>query len=165
MLAAHPELVNASATWDETALQAAAQTGRADIAEFLLAAGAPLDICAAAMLGKADAVRAFLRAEPVLANARGAHGLPALYHATIAGHEDIADLLWATGADLNAGDGASTALHGAVAFGRQAMVAWLLQRGANTGALDYEGKTPLERAVENGRQEIVEMIRQHAANA
>ena len=55
LLAGEPGLINA--TWDwgggdfETALGAASHMGRRDIAEFLLANGARLDIFAAAMLG------------------------------------------------------------------------------------------------------------------
>ena len=146
LLGQNPGLLNALAAWGESALGAAAQTGRVDIAEYLLAAGAPLDICTAAMLGRTDTVRAALAADPAEANAKGAHGLPVLYHAVIGGHKDIADLLLAHGAELNTGDGASSPLHGAAAFGRGAMVAWLLAHGANPAALDYEGKTPLDRA-------------------
>ena len=41
-------------------LQAAAHMGNREIAGFLLHEGAPLDICAAAMLGKRNNVEAFL---------------------------------------------------------------------------------------------------------
>src|SRR5215207_1561298 len=54
---AHPEHINTPSSMGETALQAAAHTGQRAIAEFLLERGAPLDICAAAMLGRNDQVR------------------------------------------------------------------------------------------------------------
>lgn len=161
LLAAFPALVNANATWNETALGAAAQVGRQDIAELLLAAGAPLDICAASMLGMADRVLAFLDADPVQAQAVGAHGIPVLYYAAIRGHTDIAELLLGHGADVNSGEGTSTALHGAAAFRQPDMVQRLLDHRANVSALDYEGRTPLRQAIENGCDEIADLLRQH----
>ena len=67
-LASEPALVNASWDWGggdwETALGAAAHMGRRDIAEWLLAHGARLDVFAAAMLGEIEVVRAVLSAQP-----------------------------------------------------------------------------------------------------
>lgn len=86
------ELVNkrpalAKATWDwgfgdwETALGAASHVGRPDIAEFLIAHGARIDIFAAAMLGHLDAVKGFVAASPGIQRTLGPHGLPLLVHA------------------------------------------------------------------------------------
>ncbi len=161
LLAEYPALVHARATWDETALGAAAQVGRADIAQYLLAAGAPLDICTAAMLGQSERVAAMLDAEPAQAGATGAHGIPVLYYPVIRGHEDIAALLLARGADVNAGAGGTTALHGAALFGQPEMARWLLARGAHVNARDYEGKTPLRVAVERDQAEVAAILREH----
>src|SRR5438552_12658165 len=71
-----PALLNIPwARFDETALAAASHTGRRAIAEYLLDKGAPMTVCAAAMLGMTDKVAEYLRADPSLANARGAHGI------------------------------------------------------------------------------------------
>lgn len=161
LLAKYPRLVNANARWVETPIQAAAQMNRRDIARLLLAAGAPLDICTAAVLGDSARVRAFLQADPSLSAATGAHGLPIMYYPAISGHEDIAEMLLAAGADLNAGAGGNTALHGAVAFGQSRMVKWLLAHDADTSLLDFEGKTALQRAVETGRKEIAALLIKH----
>jgi ankyrin repeat protein len=40
------------------------------------------------------------------------------------------------------------------------MAAWLLERGANPDAPDFEGKTALQRAEENGFERIAAMIRE-----
>src|SRR5205807_1432199 len=80
------------AMFDETALAAASHTGRREIAEYLLAAGAPLTICAAAMLGQTEQVAAFLQGDPSLANAAGAHGISLLYHAALSGQTAIGEL-------------------------------------------------------------------------
>jgi hypothetical protein len=89
LLAQEPALVNASWDWGggawETGLGAAAHMGRADIAEFLLSNGARLDIFAAAMLGRTEIVARVLEAYPVMAAARGSHGIPLVAHAKAGG--------------------------------------------------------------------------------
>lgn len=159
LLAKHPSLINASARWVETPIQAASHTGAKEVAEFLLAQGASLDICTAAMLGQIDRVRAFLELDPALCRATGAHGIPVLYHAAIRGHVGVAELLLTFGADVNQGEGGNTALHGAARFGRAEMARWLLDRGAHGNALDYEKKTPLRVAVEAGHADVADLLR------
>lgn len=163
LLGQHPTLLNANASWDETALAAAAQVGRRDIAEFLLAAGAPLDICTAAMLGRVDAVTSFLRADQGLAHATGAHGIPVLYHAAITNRKQVAKLLLAAGTDVNQGTGVTTALHGAAQFDQASMAAWLLEHEADLTALDHAGQTPLEVAAAAGHSDVVAVIQRYAA--
>src|SRR6476646_3260681 len=69
LFAAHPEMLNVPwARFDETALAAASHMGNRPIAEFLLAEGAPLTVCAAAMLGMVDEVERFIDEDPSLAN-------------------------------------------------------------------------------------------------
>src|SRR3712207_1734486 len=94
LLAARPALLHGRyEKFDETAIEAASHMGRREIAEHLLDAGAPLTICAAAMLGRTEDVAAFLAADPALANSAGAHGIPVLFHAALSGKTEIADLL------------------------------------------------------------------------
>jgi hypothetical protein len=91
LLAQEPALVNA--TWDwgggdfETALGSASHMGRKDIAGFLLANGARLDLFAAAMLGKLEIVKAALTAYPDSINTPGPHGIPLIAHAKAGGEE------------------------------------------------------------------------------
>jgi hypothetical protein len=91
MLEATPSLLNA--TWDwgggdfETALGAAAHTGSRDIALYLIDKGARIDLFAAAMLGKLEAVQAILTAFPGAKDSRGAHGIPLIVHAQQGGDE------------------------------------------------------------------------------
>jgi ankyrin repeat protein len=161
LLAEHPSILNRPASWGELALGAAAQTGQAAIAEHLLAAGAPMDICTAAMLGRAGVVAAMLPAEPQGANATGAHGIPLLYHASITGQVEIAQMLLAHGADLNGGAGGSPALHGAVMFGRADLAEWLLHHGADPNIRNHDNKTPLSAAIEMQRDEVANVLRAH----
>ncbi len=160
-----PSIINAPASWGEYAIQAAAQTGQKEIAEILLAAGAPLDICAASMLGRLEQVQAFLQTDPALANATGAHNLPVLYHAAVTGQIPVAQLLVERGTNVNAGEGRNTALHGAVFFGQTEMARWLVEHGAKVDALDYEGRTPLAIASKMNHNELADLLRQHGATA
>jgi uncharacterized Ntn-hydrolase superfamily protein len=159
----HPILVQARARWDETPLEAAAHVGQRAIAEFLLSKGAALDIQAAAMLGMTDRVEAFLRDDPSLAQAGGVHGIPALFFPVISGHREVAELLFAHGAEVNAGEGGNTPLHGAALRNQTEMAAWLLDRGANVDARNYEGKTPLEVAMKAGHTAIADLLKQRGA--
>ena len=85
MLKQEPKLLNAANDWGggdwETALGAAAHMGRKDIAQFLLAKGARMDIFAAAMLGRLDIVKGIIAAQPEAARAPGPHGIPLMAHA------------------------------------------------------------------------------------
>jgi len=89
LVEAQPAL--AKATWDwgfgdwESALGAAAHTGQREIALFLLAHGARLDVFAAAMLGWLPAVRALIEAHPELVRTPGPHSIPLLSHAEAGG--------------------------------------------------------------------------------
>jgi hypothetical protein len=104
MLAEQPALLNA--TWDwgggdfETGLGGAGHMGNREIAEFLIAQGARLDIFVAAMLGKLDVVRAMLGAWPGLLQSRGPHGIPLLRHAHMGGEpaKPVVDYLISLGA-------------------------------------------------------------------
>jgi uncharacterized protein len=166
LLTEHPELLNVSAPWNETALGAAAHMGRVEIAEYLLAAGAPLDICTAAMLDRREEVAAMLRADPTQAQATGAHGFPALFYPAIHGHVETAELLLRAGADVNAGgEGVNTALHAAAGFNQPAMTAWLLARGARHDARGFQNKTPLAMAESLGHAEVVALLRDAGATA
>lgn len=155
----HPELLNEKwAKFDESALAAASHTGQRAIAEFLLEQGAPMVICTAAMLGRTDEVAAFLREDASLANARGAHGIPILFHAAMSGNTDVTGLLLASGG----GEGINDALHGAVAYNHVAMAQWLLAHGVtDVNALNYEEKTPLKVAIEQGYSELADVLRAH----
>ncbi len=91
LFAQEPRLLNASWDWGggdfESALEAAGHVGNRDIAEFLLANGARMNLFCAAMLGKLDIVKATLDAFPDLKNSAGPHGLKLKHHATKGGEQ------------------------------------------------------------------------------
>ena len=91
LLLQEPGLLNARWDWGggdfESALEGAGHMGRRDIAEFLLANGARMNIFCAAMLGQLDIVKATLDAYPNLKTSKGPHGLMLKHHATKGGEQ------------------------------------------------------------------------------
>jgi ankyrin repeat protein len=161
LLERYPSMISDNASWTETAVQAAAQTGQVDIVNYLIDHGAEYDICTAAMLGNLDCMDDFLKEDPNLINARGAHGIPLLYFPVLHARMKVADYLLQHGADPNAASpGGITPLHGAVMFNQPAMAEWLLQHGVDPNPI-YEGKTPLAMAVDKNRAELIEILRSH----
>ncbi len=100
MLDKEPRLIKA--TWDwgggdfESALGAAGHMGRHDIAEFLLERGAPLELCAAAMLGQLPIIRAALELQPSLLHVPGPHGITLTAHAQKGGSRATETLAFLT---------------------------------------------------------------------
>ncbi|MGQ9909547.1 MAG: ankyrin repeat domain-containing protein [Candidatus Flexifilum sp.] len=162
LLAEQPELLNETAEWMETPIQAAAHVGNVAIAEYLLEQGAPLDICTAAMLGRADDVTAILADAPDAVQSVGAHNIPLLFFPIIHDHRALVEQLVAAGADINAGEGSNTPLHAAALFDRPEIARWLLDHDANPFAVDFEGKTPYDRAVEKGHPRVAELLKPFA---
>ena len=89
---AYPTVINAAFDWGngdfETALGAAAHSGRRDIVEFLLSRGARIDLFAAAFLGRLSLVRAWLHEMPAALHHTGPHGISLLEHAKKGGDPD-----------------------------------------------------------------------------
>jgi ankyrin repeat protein len=163
MLAAEPRLLNAANEWGpgdrETAIQGAAHTGQSAIAEYLLAQGAPLELCTAAMLGRRDEVEAMLDAGAAITS-RGAHGIPLLSHAAFSGDAGLVADLHARGAR----EGASLALANAVSAGHASIVTWLLDHtDADPAWRNWQDKTALDVAQENGHDKIAGILRAHGA--
>jgi ankyrin repeat protein len=164
MLAATPDLLNAAYEWKandrETALQAAAHVGNSAIAEYLLAQGAPLDICTAAMLGRLAEVERFVADDPHQIDATGAHGIPLLTHAALSGNVALVQWLMEHGACT----GISAALHNAVSQGHAQLTDWLLQHGdPDLGWTNFQGKTALTIATERGWEPLAQLLRAHGA--
>lgn len=96
LLSEQPALARASWDWGfgdwETALGAAAHTGRREIAELLIENGARPNLFSATMMGEMATVQAFLTADPSLYWLPGPHGIPLVNHAR-AGREAAAPVL------------------------------------------------------------------------
>jgi uncharacterized protein len=154
----HPEAVNGRATWGETPIEAAAQMGSREIVEYLLERGAPLDFLTACVLGREDQVRERLESDPELATKRGVHELAPLYFAAIGGNLEVAELLLAAGADVDARAESAAPVHGAVMGRSAAMLRWLLEHGADPSATDFKGRGAKQLALEMDQPELAELF-------
>jgi ankyrin repeat protein len=138
--------------------------GRPAIAETIAAALPALDVFEAAALGRVERVRELLAADPALARARSADGFTALHYPAFFG---VGDAVGATrtlldaGADVNARSANAFSvlpLHSAVAGNHDAVVAVLLEAGADANATQRHGFTPLHGAAQNGADTTVDRL-------
>ncbi len=162
LLTDHPELLDMPYSWTETdretAIMAAAQTGNAPVAEYLLAKGAPLSICTAAMLGRTREIDAILIEHPEKIHERGAHGIPLLAHGALSGKSELVRTLFERGAT----EGSSFAMHNAASLGYQDMAKWLLENGKpDVNWRNYQGKTALTIARDRKDEPMVSLLRTH----
>ena len=120
---------------------------RADVAEYLLSNGAPLDLWSAIALDRADDMRGFVAHDPSLLGARmsrNEHRRAPLHHAAAKNRLTIAELLIDLGADLNATDatGATPLATGAREKADPGVITMFQQRGAK---LDFLAALNLRR--------------------
>ena len=133
--------------------------GYPDTARALIERGAPVDLVAAAGLGRIEDVRKLL--PPADAAKRHAALAIAVQH----GHADVVRLLLDAGVDLNRFNPAgfhehSTPLHQAVWADSDEVVRLLVERGARLDVKDriFEG-TPLDWAIHGDRKATAEYLR------
>ena len=102
MLGANPALIRAAWDWGggdfETALGGAGHMAQREIAEYLIAQGAPLELPAAAMLGRLDFVKAAVTAFPNVIRIPGPHRISLLAHARKSGSDEVVKFLESVGA-------------------------------------------------------------------
>lgn len=151
-------LAGTRAASGETPIMAALYRGHRDLASELAdrveRSGAPLDIFAAAALGRLAAT--LPTGEPV--NGYAYDGWTPLHLAAFFGQRAAAERLLAAGADLGAISRnalANTPLHAAVAGGHVDLSVMLIERGADVHAKDAGAHTPLHIAAEANYLPIV----------
>jgi ankyrin repeat protein len=108
------------------------------------------DIFAATDTGDAAAVQQLIAADASCVHTRGEKERTPLIVAAREGHREIADLLLAHGADIEAKDAehGSTPLIWAVFFGHQPVAEFLLAKGANVNTRNSYGSTALKIALD-----------------
>src|ERR1035441_2277597 len=113
----------------------------------------------AAAKGDLAKVQAMLKVHPDLVFSKNRTGATALHWAATYGHKDVAELLLANRADVNArtGDGVAP-LHWAALNGHKDLVELLLANKADVNARDRYDNTPLQSAVLNGHKDVVELL-------
>jgi len=118
----------------------------------------------AAVFGQLEKVKALLQNNPKLVfsrdNSGGHNGVTPLHCAAMEGHKDVAELLLAYKADVNATNNSNeTPLHYAAMAGRMDVAELLLAHKANVNARGNDlAWTPLHCAAKNGHNDVVELL-------
>ena len=114
----------------------------------------------AAFFGHRDAAELLLdRGGDVALVARNALAVTPLHSAVAGRASDVAGLLVAHGADINARqEGGFTPLHGAAQNGDQPLVALLLAAGADPAAPTADGQRPADMARDAGHEALAELL-------
>jgi hypothetical protein len=137
LCAADPGLVNAVDAKGFTPLILAAYNEQPAIVDFLLANGADV-------------------------NARDVAGNTALMGVCFKGYKDIAKKLMDAGADVNVrNSNGAPALTFAATFGHLQIAEWLLQHGADLSLRDSRGKSPVDHAVIQENEAMVELFQKY----
>ncbi len=141
IVAANPVIVNASDTKGFTPLILAAYNEQPEVVGFLLQNGADI-------------------------NAQDAAGNTALMGVCFKGYKDIAKKLLDAGADVNVrNSNGAPALTFAATFGHLQLAEWLLQRGADLSLRDSRGKSPLDHAVIQENEAMIELFQKYLPSA
>jgi ankyrin repeat protein len=131
------------------------------------AQGRDLGVHEAAALNDAERLLVLLDEDPQLVHAREVDDFTALHYAAFFGGPQAARVLVERGADVNAFARNEqlevTPLHSAAAARQLETARILLEHGADPNAEQQGGFTPLDSAVENGDEEMQELLRAHGA--
>ncbi|XP_069486906.1 ankyrin repeat domain-containing protein 17 isoform X16 [Ambystoma mexicanum] len=155
----------------ETALTLACCGGFLEVADFLIKAGADIELgCStplmeAAQEGHLELVK-YLLAAGANVHATTATGDTALTYACENGHTDVADVLLQAGADLeHESEGGRTPLMKAARAGHVCTVQFLISKGANVNRTTLNNDhTVLSLACAGGHLAVVELLLAHGAD-
>jgi len=139
-------LARATASWGETALQAASHLGHRRLLAGFIDAGAAPDIyvaCAMADMRAVEALLPFTRPDVL-----GVHRLPLLHYAVVSRDPAVLDRLLQAGVALHPQGASLSPLHSAVAVGSVPMIRALVEAGVDRSMTDAFGATALDWAYE-----------------
>lgn len=169
LLAENPHLANALSRDGVPAVRLATYYGQDVIAEMLAdTAGVELEIWDGTALGRLAVIEeSYQRWGDYILNEFSRDGYTPLQLACFFGREEIARYLIEKGAKVNAASRNAMAvqpLHSAVAGDHTAIVALLLDAGADPNATQQDGFRPLHAAAQNGNAEIIQLLLAHGAH-
>ena len=166
ILLAHGADPNLKTKEGKTALSLALEYNHPEIAAVLQQRGARAGILDAASAGDIEAVRALLRKDPKVVNAKDPIGFSPLYHAAEGGHREVIATLLAAGANANDFTGNNgwgySPLLVAAEKGHADVVALLLEHGADVNSKSRSEESALWLAARNGHLEVVEVLLAHS---
>ena len=116
----------------------------------------------AAKIGNIEAIKQHLVAGADV-DFRNQQGFTPLHVAAQKGHNKVAELLIAKGANINTSGRliGTTPLDSAALLGHKEMVELLIDSGADINPQIITGETPLQRAEQRGHSAIMEILRKH----
>jgi ankyrin repeat protein len=119
----------------------------------------------AAWNGDLAKVQVLLKRHPDLASSKSSKGGTPLHWAAAGGHKDVAELLLANGADVDAkDDNGVTPLYTAATKGYKGVAELLLANGADVNAKTHRGYTPLHTAASHNQKEMAALLLAKGAN-
>lgn len=161
LLDGNPQLIAAIDDSGLPALTVAIYHHQSDVAALLESRGAPVDVFAAAMSGRAQQVRDAITASPDTINSFSADGWTPLHLAAFFGCRECVEILLNAGAKVNersTNTMQNMPLHAAAAGRHADIVRLLLERGAWVNARQHGGWTALHSAAQNGDAELAELL-------
>src|SRR5260370_22502978 len=126
LLDSNPSLASVKSERGQSGVLLAAYSGRKEISELLLAREVTLELHEAAAAGQLERVQHLVEKDPALAKSYSPDGFPVFALAAVFGHRDVAEYLFAKGAEVNAAATNGTGYNprtGAVAGGHTSLVA------------------------------------------
>lgn len=161
-------LIFSISTDDELAIEASAHVGNRELMRYHLDHGAPFSLPTAVSIGDAAMIRFHLERDPLLVHERGAHDFAVMHYAAIgSGGVAIAELLHQRGVAIDQESQGLTALHWSVRRDLPDLTVWLIEKGAELGAVSYKwdrrGQTPLQVALEDKSERQAKILRDAGA--
>ena len=150
-------LARAESVLGWTALHVAALYKHQAIIELLLSEGVPLDLQLCAMLGDLEQARALI-AQGADVNAPSAAGWEPLHWAARRGHDAVAGLLIARGADVEPGNTRMMPLEWAAINGHMSVAVLLIEKGADANVTGGLGWSPLHSAARKGNLDVARLL-------